>query len=257
VINTIVNIDCLKGMKILPDKSIDMILCDLPYGTTECNWDTIIPFNLLWRQYERLIKDNGAIVLTAKQPFTTDLIDSNRKMYRYNLVWAKNISSGFLNAKIMPLQSHEDIAVFYKSKPCYNPQMITGQERKVCKAISKQFCKPAEQYSKHIRVRDYDSTERYPKSILYFSSDKHVNALHPTQKPVALFEYLIRTYTSPGDLVLDNCMGSGTTAIACINTERKYIGFELNPEYYNIAIQRIADERRRMDSLGIPLFKAQ
>ncbi len=253
-VNRVYNMDCLKGMQLVPDKSVDMILCDLPYGTTECSWDNVIPFDQLWERYRRVIKDNGAIVLTAKQPFTTDLIDSNRSWYRYNLVWAKNISSGFLNAKVMPLQSHEDIVVFYKNKPCYNPQMVTGQERKASKAISKQSCKAAEQYSKHIRVTDYNSTERYPKSILYFDTDKHTNALHPTQKPVALFEYLIRTFTNKGDIVLDNCIGSGTTAEACINTGRNFIGFELEEKYYNITVTRIDRARKRREALGMELF---
>lgn len=238
-LNKIYNEDCLTGINKINDKSIDMILCDLPYGTTQCKWDTVINFDKLWKQYKRVIKDNGAIILFSKQPFTTDLVCSNRKWYRYNFVWIKNIASGYLNSKIMPLQTSEDICIFYKHKPTYNPQMEIGFERKISKASHKRKCQQSEIYNKAICVKDYDSDERYPINVLYFPTDKHKNCLHPTQKPVLLCEYLIKTYTNKGDIVLDNCMGSGTTAVACINTDRNYIGFELDENYYDIGNKRI------------------
>lgn len=234
--------DCLEIMKNIPDNSIDMILCDLPYAITNLAFDKyIIPFNQLWEQYDRIIKPNGAILLFAKQPFTTDLICSNRKRYRYNLTWLKNIANGFLNAKVMPLKVTEDICVFYNYKPTYNPQMETGFERKVSKASSKRKCQQTEIYNKAICVKDYDSTERYPIDVLYFQTDKHRQCLHPTQKPVALLEYLIKTYSNENELILDNCMGSGSTGVACVNTNRKFIGIELDDNYFQIAQKRIDD----------------
>lgn len=223
------NMDCMDGMKLIESGTVDMILSDWPYGMTECEWD--IPLNSaeVWKEYERICKPNAAIVLMAKQPFTTDLIMSNRKWYRYSLVWLKNISTGYLNSKIMPLQSHEDICVFYCHKPTYNPQMESGFERKVSKASSVRKCKAAEIYKKAICVSDYDSTKRYPISVLYFESDKHTCSIHPTQKPIALYEYLIRTFSA----------GSGTTPVACVNTGRNYIAFEKNPDIYKNAVERI------------------
>lgn len=238
----IYNMDCLEGMKLIDSGTVDMILTDLPYGITQCKWDNPLPLDLFWEQAKRIIKDNGAIVLTAKQPFTTDLINSNRDWYRYNLVWVKNISTGFYNANVMPLQTHEDICVFYKHAPTYNPQKVTGFERKVSKASSKRKCQSAEIYNKAICTKDYDSTERYPISLLYFESDKHKTSIHPTQKPVALFEYLIKTFTNKGDLVLDCCFGSNTTGIACMHTERNYIGFEKEKKYFNAGTERAKNE---------------
>ena len=227
-LNKIYNEECIEGMKKIPDKSIDMILCDLPYGTTACKWDTIIPFEPLWEQYERVIKDNGAIVLTASQPFTTKLIDSNIDLFRNCWVWNKKISGNPLLAKHQPLKVHEDICVFSKKRHNYYPQMRKGKMRKKGGGRSKLF--DMEMSAKY-------SDEYYPISIIEFSNAKR--GVHPTQKPVALFEYLIKTYTNEGETVLDNCMGSGTTAIACINTNRKYIGFELDKEYYKASIERI------------------
>ena len=233
-LNKIYNEDCLEGMKKIPNGSIDMILCDLPYGTTACKWDTIIPFKPLWEQYERVIKDNGAIVLTASQPFTSALIMSNIKMYRYNWVYEKNKSSNFMLAKKQPLKNFEDVCVFYKKQPTYIPQMewvgVKDKRKKINqkKRYSELHGSEITSYS-HSR----DNGWRYPKAVKLFNNADTRNVVHPTQKPVALFEYLIRTYTNKGDTVLDNCMGSGTTAIACLNTERNFIGFELNEEYYN------------------------
>lgn len=236
------NMDCFDGMKEIDSGAVDMILTDMPYGITQCEWDKTVPLDLFWEQAKRIIKDNGAIVMTAKQPFTTDLIMSNRDWYRYNLVWVKNISTGFYNANVMPMQTHEDICVFYKHKPTYNPQMETGFERKVSKASSKRKCQSAEIYNKAICTKDYDSTERYPISLLYFESDKHKISLHPTQKPVALFEYLIRTFTNKGDLVVDCFGGSNTTGIACMRTERNYIVFEKEKKYFDVGIEREKSE---------------
>ena len=237
-LNTIYNEDCLEGMKDIPDKSIDMILCDLPYGTTSCKWDTIIPFEPLWEQYERIIKDNGAIVLTASQPFTTKLIDSNIDLFRNCWVWNKKISGNPLLAKHQPLKVHEDICVFSKKRHNYYPQMRKGKMRKKGGGRSKLF--DMEMSAKY-------SDEYYPISIIEFSNAKR--GVHPTQKPVALFEYLIKTYTNEGETVLDNCMGSGTTAIACINTNRNYIGFELDEEYYKASLERIEKHKKSIDTL--------
>lgn len=231
--------DCLELMKDIPDGSIDMILCDLPYGITARNkWDTVIPFEPIWEQYNRIIKNNGAIVLFGSGMFTASLMKSNEKMWRYNLIWYKTTPTGFLNANKMPLRAHEDIVVFYKLLPVYNPQKTTGHKRKVSTAKHKMYCKVTEDYGYH-GLTTYDSTERFPTSVVTFSTDKQKAALHPTQKPVALCEWLIKTYTNPGMTVLDNCMGSGSTGIACLNTNRNFIGIELDDKYFEIAKERI------------------
>jgi len=239
-LNKIYNEDCLEGMKRIPDKSVDMILCDLPYGTTRNKWDSVLPFDKLWEQYERIIKDNGAIILTASQPFTTDVISSNRKLFRYEWIWKKDNATGFLTAKTIPMKIHENIIVFYKATPDYHPQMREGFEPyKISHGSA------SENWGAHKKVESTSNGERYPISIVKFKRDKEKS--HPTQKPVALFEYLIKTYTNKGDTVLDNCMGSGTTAIACLNTERKFIGFETNKEYYNKSLQRIKNNVTQLD----------
>ena len=236
---SLMNDDCLKAMSKIPDKSIDMILCDLPYGCTARNkWDEIIPFELLWKQYLRIIKDNGCIVLFAQGMFTAKLMTSNPKMWRYNLIWEKTQPTGFLNANKMPLRSHEDICVFYKQLPTYNPQKTTGHTRKISSSKHKRNCKETTDYGKHNFV-SYDSTERFPVSVLKYAKDTQKESLHPTQKPIALLEYLIRTYTDEGDLVLDNCMGSGSTGVACMNTKRRFIGIEIEQKYFDIAKKRI------------------
>lgn len=227
-------------MKNIPDGSIDMVLCDLPYGQTSRNkWDVVIPFESLWKQYRRVVKGNGAIVLFANGMFTAELMSSNKSMWRYNLIWEKTQPTGFLNAKKMPLRSHEDICVFYRGMPTYNPQKSTGHKRKVSKAEHKTNCKNTTDYGEH-GLTTYDSTERYPRSVLKFAKDSQKSALHPTQKPVALLEYLIRTYTNPGETVLDNCMGSGSVGVACLNTGREFIGIELDRHYFGIANERIS-----------------
>ena len=244
-INEIYNQDCLDGMKHIEDKSIDMILCDLPYGTTACKWDIIIPFDKLWIQYERIIKNNGAIILTATQPFTSSLVMSNIKLYKYQWYWIKS-PTGFLNAKKMPMKSVEDICVFYKSFPTYNPQglIICNKQKKNHETkMKKTEIGIATHNGGRLSEEYFQEFTNYPKQDIHFSNEK---GLHPTQKPVALFEYLIKTYTNEGEVVLDNCIGSGTTAIACINTNRNYIGFELDKNYYNLACKRIEDYKNNI-----------
>lgn len=231
-LNKIYNMDCLEGMKMLGDKSVDMILCDLPYGTTQNKWDSIIPLDELWVQYERIIKDNGAIVLTAQTPFDKALGASNLKLLKYEWIWMKKQGTGHLNAKKSPMKNHENILVFYKKPPTYNPQMREGKPY-ICKRGKLNSSNYGKQSDGVITINDGN---RYPVTVLEFNSDK---GLHPTQKPVALFEYLINTYTNAGGIVLDGCMGSGTTAVACINTNRNFIGFELDQKYCQVANTRI------------------
>ena len=273
--------DCLEVMKEIPSKSIDMILCDLPYGTTQNKWDTIIPMNDyinindkniekdefylqqflkglskkeidkiwrenkqegLWSHYNRIVKDNGAIVLNSQGMFTAYLVNSNKKMWRYNLVWDKVLPSGFLNAKKQPMRNHEDICVFYKKQPIYNPQMWEGNE---CHSKGNKILGISQKdFSRNTNYGDFKAVEtkgnlKYPKSILTFQKPHPSKTLHPTQKSIECCEWLIKTYTNEGDLVLDNCMGSGSTGVACINTNRKFIGIELDEKYFNIAKDRI------------------
>lgn len=230
--------DCLELMKDIPDKSIDMILCDLPYEQTRNKWDIIIPFEPLWEQYKRIIKDRGAIVLFANGMFTADLMESNRKMWHYNLIWEKTTVTGFFNAKKMPLRQHEDICVFYKKLPTYNPQKTTGHPRKVSTSKHKRNCKQSSNYGES-KPTTYDSTERYPTSVLKFKTDKQKEGFHSTQKPIKLLEYLIKTYTNEGDTVLDNCMGSGSTVCAALNTNRNVIGIEKEKDIFSLAKERI------------------
>lgn len=238
MINTITQGDCLDVMKYIPDGSVDMILADLPYGTTACKWDTIIPFEPLWGQYERIIKDNGAIVLTASQPFTSALVMSNPRLFRYSIVWDKvNRSTGYGNARRMPLRRHEDILLFYKRLPTYNPQMTQGEPYKAVRSGRKPDVYADGGLSP---VNTINKGTRFPISILPVKADvKTEMGLHPTQKPVTLFEYLIRTYTNEGGTVLDNVIGSGTTAVAAINTGRNFIGIEQESDYVEIARRRV------------------
>ena len=247
---TICNGDCLELMKTIPDKYVDMILCDLPYGTTACKWDTIIPFEPLWKQYKRIIKDNGAIVLTASQPFTSALVMSNVKMFKYQWVWVKSKAVGFVNAKLKPMPKHEDVLVFSfgttanraKNNMLYNPQNLIpyGKVVKGRKGSSKDsdgngYGRPS------MKPELLQEFTNYPNSVLETASEGKTR--HPTQKPVALFEYLIKTYTNENELVLDNCSGSGTTAIACINTNRKYICMEKDEGYYEKSIERVRNHK--------------
>ena len=231
----VINGDCLVEMQNIPDGSIDMILCDLPYGTTRNKWDNIIPMAQLWEQYKRIVKPNGAILLFADGMFMANLMTNCPKGYwRYNLVWVKNKFSDFLNAGIKPLKKHEEIVVFYGKKPTYNPQMRGGNPYRAHSAAN------TTNYGKHKDVVTINNGTRKPTTVLNFALD--VNKLHPTQKPVALCEWLIKTYTNEGDTVLDNCMGSGSVGVACKRTNRKFIGIELDKTYFEIAKNRIGNE---------------
>lgn len=231
----LINGDCLVEMSNIESKSVDMILCDLPYGTTRNKWDSIIPLDELWEQYERIIKDNGAIVLTAQTPFDKALGASNLKMLRYEWIWEKSQGTGHLNAKRTPMKNHENILVFYKKLPVYNPQMEGNERRVRFRNVNETR---SSNYGKYEMISESEYNGRYPKTVQRFKRDKTLR-LHPTQKPVELFEYLIKTYTNEGDLVLDNTMGSGTTCVACVNTNRQYIGMELDEEYYTVAQTRV------------------
>ena len=243
--NEIIQGDCLELMKQIPDASIDMVLCDLPYGTTQIDWDTVIDLQRLWQQYNRLVKLNGAVVLFSAQPFTTDLINSNRKLFRYEIIWHKTQAQGFLNANKMPLRAHENILVFYKKLPTFNPQK-TVVERANIGRVREVNAMRSKQYREMNRTIWIESGQRYPTDVIKFSNWNgalfgktagHVQ--HPTAKPVALFEWLIRTYTNEGDVVLDNCIGSGTTAVAAHNTGRNFIGIELRQDYCDLARSRL------------------
>ena len=251
--------DCIEIMNNIPDKSIDLILCDLPYGTQKrngCKWDIVIPFLDLWNQYNRIIKDDGAIVLFGKEPFSSLLRCSNLKMYKYDWIWVKDTKSNFMQANYQPLNNIEIISVFSKGyareikqgvKMKYHPQYTEGKEYKLPKPS-----KTTEIFASNFKNGKYehkirDTTKRYPYTMLNFNSVKGKDKLHPTQKPVALCEYLIKTYTNNGDVVLDNCMGSGTTGVACLHTNRKFIGIEKDEKYFNIAKDRIEKEKTKGD----------
>jgi len=231
--------DCFEIMPTIPNKFIDMILCDLPYGTTACKWDTIIPFELLWKQYKRIIKDNGAIVLTASQPFTSALVMSNIKMFKYCWYWEKERLTNIAQVKRRAGKTVEECVIFYKKQPVYNPQMVkyVGKIRTnkvkngVMGILTDNNTKKVKEYK--------DNGFRYPTQVLKIQRDTLKSNLHPTQKPVALFEYLIKTYTNEGDLVLDNCAGSGTTGVACKNLNRKFMLIEKEEKYCEIATKRI------------------
>lgn len=238
MINEIILGDCLKVMKDIPDASVDLILTDLPYGFGRMKWDSLIPMDELWDQYKRIRKPNTAIILFGQGLFSAKLMLSNEKEYRYTLIWRKTSPTGFLNVKRMPLRSHEDILVFYEKLPTYNPQKTTGHPRKVSTAKHKRNSVKTTNYGDH-GLTTYDSTERYPTSVLTYPTDKQKLAIHPTQKPVSLLEWLILTYSNEGDVVLDSCMGSGSTIIASINTNRRYIGIEKDEVIFRKAKERI------------------
>lgn len=246
-VNEIYNINCIEGMKSVDDKSIDLICTDLPYGTSACAWDSIIPFDELWEQYNRIIKDDGVIVLFGTQPFTTDLINSNREMYKHINYWNKENAGSFTVAKYRPMPVIEEIVVFSKDKVKYNPQMVLAEEKnkrprgKSNKTKEGTF---APQGSGEYKVSEtHNENLRYPKNLLTYNSRKgelnSTKRLHATQKPLEMIEWLIKSYSNEGDLVLDSCVGSGTTAIACMNTNRNYIGFELDGKYFDLANERI------------------
>ena len=230
--------DCLELMKDISDGSVDLVLCDLPYGTTRNKWDSIIPLDRLWENYKRVIKDNGAIVLFSAEPFTSLLITSNIQWFRYDLIWHKTQGSDFLNANRKPLRSHENICVFYKKQPTYNPQKTDGKpyKAKSGETTSSNFGK----FNGNHHTENKDG-KRFPLSVLRFSGEHNRGKQHPTQKPVELLEWIIKTYTNDGETVLDNCMGSGSTGIACMNTGRKFIGIELDPTYFETAKKRLEE----------------
>lgn len=249
----IIHGDCLVEMQNIPDKSVDMVLCDLPYGVLNkgnkhAKWDSVIPFEPLWEQYKRIIKDNGAIVLFAQGMFTANLMASNPNMWRYNLVWEKQIPTGFLNSQRAPLRQHEDILVFYRKQPTYNPQLrqrSNSEQSFVGRKITrkhKNSCYGAMPNSVCHVIGD----KKYPISVLSFRRRSiGEKSFHPTEKPVALLEYLIKTYSNEGDTVLDNTCGSGSTLVACVNTNRHYIGIEKEKEYYDIAVKRVEEAKSK------------
>lgn len=245
--------DFFKVSPSIPDKSINLVLCDLPYGTTDCSWDKVLPFKELWEQYNRLIVKNGAVILTASQPFTTALINSNPKNFRYELIWYKTKASGFLNANKMPNKSHENILIFYKELPTYNPQKYEIDSKFLRKGKSSK-----KNSSNLFRIRGpksvtyqyLDTGLRHPDSVLCFPSESG-KGIHPTQKPTALMNFLIRSYSNEGDTILDNCMGSGTTGVACVQTNRNFIGIEKEFEFFELAQRRIetAQKIKKLKSL--------
>jgi site-specific DNA-methyltransferase (adenine-specific) len=232
------NGDCLELMQDIPDKSIDAIIADLPYGTTACKWDSILPLDKLWNEYKRVLKPNGVIVLTGSEPFTSILITSNLYDFKYNWIWKKSKATGFFDAKKRPLNDYETISVFYSKTPTYNPQM-----RKADKIYKRGFVKrkKSDCYGNEKDFIQVDSGYRYPKRIIEIGNADTRGILHPTQKPVELMEYLIKTYTNENEIVLDNTMGSGTTGVACVNTNRSFVGIEMDDKYFEIAEKRIND----------------
>ena len=237
--------DCLERMKEIPDNSVDMILCDLPYGVTANELDIVIPFDSLWEQYDRITKDNSAILLFGQGIFYIDLVNSNRKMFKYDLVWDKVLTSGFLNANRMPLRRHEQIAVFYNNQPIYNPQMVKGKPNHNVGDLTREMSN--NNYGDFKRVEQRYDGMKYPTSIISYEKPHPSIAKHRTEKSVPMLEYLIKTYTDKGMVVLDNCMGSGTTGLACINTERDFIGIEKDENYFKVSCDRIRD--------NLPMFR--
>ena len=233
--------DCLELMKCIPDGSVDMVLCDPPYGVTDCRWDSVIPFDDMWKAYRRIVKENGVIALFSSQPFTTRLIHSNIRQYRYNWYWIKNIKAGHVFAKVQPMRCVEEICVFYRRRPLYQPQGLIKLNREIVrqKSGTKDSVYRIDK-SKNVSVQRYSN---YPSNVLRFDVDAGKARVHPTQKPVAILEYLIRTYTLPNETVLDNCMGSGSTGVACVNSNRRFIGMEQDESYYHIAEKRIAQAK--------------
>jgi len=248
--------DCLIEMQNIPDKSIDAIICDLPYGVLNkgnksAKWDSVIPFDMLWNEYNRIIKLNGAIVLFGQGMFSAQLMISNKKYWRYNLIWDKVAKTGFLNSKRMQLRQHEDICVFYKKLPTYNPQMTKCEPHKRnhskgnMETPQKNSC-----YGNFVETPTIISDEKFPTSIITISKEhKKGKFYHPTQKPVALLEYLVKTYTNENDTILDNTMGSGTTGIACQNLNRNFIGIELDKKYFDIAVKRVEENKSKVNNL--------
>lgn len=241
--------NCLELMKDIPNGSIDMILADLPYGTTACKWDSIIDLELLWNEYKRVIKDRGAIVLTASQPFTTKLISSNYDWFKYELIWEKDRPSNVMLSKKQVLKYHENILIFYKKQCTYNPQMrVSEYDNRKRKGIKYEVSNGVTEKTKSYVTNDHDPKKKYPKSVLYYPRNwRPQDQLHSSQKPISLMEYLILTYTNENDLVLDNTFGSCTTGVACVNTNRNFIGIENDKEYFDISIKRLEEIKKDKD----------
>ena len=252
---TLYNGDCLQEMNHIQDSSIDLILTDLPYGVLNkdnqnAKWDSVIPLDLLWKQYKRVLKDNGVVVLFGQGMFTAQVMISNQKWWKYNLIWDKQLTTGFLNAKKMPLRVHEDIMVFYNKTPTYNPQMVDGvpSHSKGTKIFTKEVTNSNYGNYQPIETEQTQSTKKYPKSILSFQKPHPSKAVHQTQKPTDLLEWLINTYSNSGETVLDSCMGSGSTGVACVNTDRNFIGIEMDEHYFNVAQDRI---KKAQEAIGL------
>lgn len=229
------NADCFDAFPSIADGSVDLVLTDIPYGTTQCKWDSVLDLQMMWEHLYRIAKPSAAIILFSAQPFTSVLVASNLRDWRTEWIWEKGNATGFLNAKKQPLRAHENIQVFYRRQPTYNPQMTEGHERKTSKRKSVN----SECYGKALNLTEYDSTKRYPRDVQFFSSDKQKGNFHPTQKPVSLMRYLIETYSNAGETVLDFTMGSGTTGVACMDTNRNFIGIEKDKEIYRVACSRM------------------
>ena len=229
------NADCFDVFPQIDSGTVDLVCADIPYGTTQCRWDSVLDLPLMWEQLYRIVKPSAAIVLFSAQPFTSVLVNSNLRDWRSEWIWEKGNATGFLNAKKQPLRAHENIEVFYRRQPTYNPQFTHGHERRT----SKRKTVNSECYGKALTLTKYDSTSRYPRDVQFFSSDKQTGNYHPTQKPLALVQYLIETYSNPGDTVLDFTMGSGTAGVACQQTERNFIGIEKDAAIYRTACQRM------------------
>lgn len=244
------NADCLTIMKWFPEKSVDIILCDLPYGITAIEWDIIIPLEFLWKQYKQIIKDNTAIVLTASQPFTSMLVMSNLKMFKYEWIWEKTNATNYWFVKKQPAKKHENICIFYKKQPTYNPIMDIGKPYIDKRGGTKHFENNRQIITERNKIENKGT--RYPSTIQKISNGNN-KIMHPTQKPIALFEYLIKTYTNENDIVLDNCIGSSTTAVACVELNRKFIGIEISEEYCKICDNRIMDayEKKKQGELEL------
>ncbi|MDU5454440.1 MAG: site-specific DNA-methyltransferase [Pseudescherichia vulneris] len=234
------NADCFDVLPVIPDRTIDLVCADIPYGTTQCRWDSVLDLPRMWRELYRVCKPNAAIVLFSAQPFTSVLVSSNLSDWRTEWIWEKGNATGFLNAKRQPLRAHENIQVFYRRQPTYNPQMTDGHIRKT----SKRKTVNSECYGKALSLTEYDSTKRYPRDVQFFSSDKQTGNFHPTQKPLALVKYIIETYSNRGDVVLDFTMGSGTAGIACQQTDRSFIGIEKEQDIFEVACMRMGISRK-------------
>jgi site-specific DNA-methyltransferase (adenine-specific) len=257
--NTLINADCFDVFPYIKDQSVDAIIADLPYGTTKCKWDSVLNLDILWREYKRVLKENGVVVLFAQTPFDKVLGCSNLDWLKYEWIWEKPQATGYFNAKIMPMKSHENILVFYDKLPTFNPQKTQGHKPINSYTKRADVANKTELYGKVKKdLSGGGETDRFPRSVQVFSSDKQKNklngTLHPTQKPLALLEMLVKSYTNEGDLVLDNTMGSGTTNLACSKLNRKSIGIEKEQKYYEISVKRIEDSLNELNSKSTQLF---